>query len=133
MSALPEPASPRWRWLFAAVGVYDLVLGLAFFLFYRSLFDLLDIELPANAAYLHLAAALIAVQGFSYLLVARRPVRNVDLVLVGVVYKAAYSALALYYWLIDEAPHTIFLWFGVVDAVVLVLLLVFLRRHREEL
>ena len=133
MSALPEPASPRWRWLFAAVGVYDLVLGLAFFFLYRSLFELLDVELPPNAAYVHLAAALIAVQGVSYLLVARRPVRNVDLVILGVVYKAAYSALAAYYWLIDEAPHTIFLWFGVVDAVVLVPFLVFLRRHREEL
>jgi hypothetical protein len=122
-----------WRRLFWLVGVYDFVLGFAFFWFHEPLFDALDVELPDSRAYLHLAAALIAVQGVSYFLIARRPIRNVDLVVVGVLYKLAYCGLALYYWAIDEAPHEIFLWFGVVDALVLVAFLVFLRRFRPEL
>jgi hypothetical protein len=137
MSVPPDPAAPEqltaWRRLFAAVGVYDAVLGLAFFFFHGPLFDALDVDRPETSAYVQLAAALIAIQGLSYFLVARRPVRNVDLVVVGVVYKLAYSGLALYYWIIDEAPHQIFLWFGAVDAVVLVAFLLFLRRFRQEL
>jgi hypothetical protein len=123
----------RWRLLFAAVGVYDFVLGFAFFWFYQPLFDALDIAEPETGAYVHLAAALIAIQGVSYFLVARRPVRNVDLVVVGVLYKLAYIGLALYYWAIDELPHDVFLVFGLVDALLLVGFAAFLRRFQTEL
>jgi hypothetical protein len=121
-----------WRWVFAAVGVYDLVLGIGFFLAYRQLFDLLGIPLPDTASYIHLSATLIAVQGVSYLLAARRPVRNVDIVRVGVLYKLTYAALAFYYWVIGEAPHVLFLWFGVVDAVTVVVFALFLRLLRRS-
>ena len=110
----------RWRWLFVAIGAYDFVLGVLFFVFYDPIYDALDIALPDSRAYIHLAAALIAVQGLSYFLVARRPVRNVDIVRVGVVYKATYSALALYYWVAGGAPHGIFVAFGLVDVLTLV-------------
>lgn len=95
--------------VFAAVGIYDLVLGVGFLLLYRPLFDLLDVELPNSTAYIHLAATLIAVQGVSYLLAARRPVRNVDIVRVGVLYKLTYAGLAFYYWVAGGAPHALFL------------------------
>jgi hypothetical protein len=136
MSAQPDrPAGDVavWRRLFALVGVYDFVLGFGFFWFHEPLFDALDVERPETSAYVHLSSALIAVQGIGYFLIARRPVRNVDLIIVGALYKLVYCGLALYYWLIDEAPHQIFLWFGVVDALVLVAFVVFLRRHRAEL
>ena len=120
------PPLRPWRWVFAAVGVYDVVLGVAFFAFYEQLFDLLEIPLPDTAAYIHLSAALIAVQGVSYLLAARRPIRNVDIIRVGVLYKLTYAALALYYALIGEAPHVLFLWFGVVDAITVALFAAFL-------
>jgi hypothetical protein len=123
----------RWRLLFTAVGAYDLVLGFAFFWFYQPLFDALDVAEPETGAYVQLAAALVAVQGISYFVVARRPVRNVDLVVVGVVYKLAYVGLALYYWVIDELPHGVFLAFGLVDALVLVAFVAFLRRFQAEL
>ena len=128
MRSAPDPLPPLrpWRWVFAAVGVYDVVLGVAFFVFYERLFDLLDIPLPDTAAYIHLSAALIAVQGVSYLLAARRPIRNVDIIRVGVLYKLTYAGLALYYALIGEAPHVLFLWFGAVDAVTVVAFAAFL-------
>jgi hypothetical protein len=137
MSAQPDwPAAgglERWRLLFAAVGVYDFVLGFAFFWFYQPLFDALDVAEPETGAYVHLAAALIALQGVSYFLVARRPLRNIDLVVVGVLYKLAYTGLALYYWAIVEIPHDLFLVFGLVDALVLVAFVAFLRRFQREL
>jgi hypothetical protein len=116
----------RWRWVFVAVGVWDVVLGLAFFAFYEPIYDALNIALPDSRAYIHLAAALIAVQGLSYFMVARRPVRNADIVRVGVVYKATYSGLALYYWIAGGAPHGIFVAFGLVDVLTLVAFVAFL-------
>jgi hypothetical protein len=135
MSARPDRRDELapWRWLFALVGVYDVALGFAFFFFHGPLFDELAIDRPETSAYVHLAAALIAVQGLGYFLIARRPVRNVDLVVVGVLYKLVYTALAVYYWLIDELPHEIFLGFGMFDAIVMVAFLAFLRRNRWQL
>jgi hypothetical protein len=130
LSTDARPPLRPWRWVFAAVGIYDLVLGAGFFLLYRPLFDLLDIELPPSTAYIHLAATLIAVQGVSYLLAARRPVRNVDIIRVGVLYKLTYAGLALYYTVAGGAPHALFLWFGVVDAVTVVAFAAYLRLVR---
>lgn len=121
-----------WRWLFAAVGVWDLVLGVGFFAFHEPIYDALDIALPDSRAYIHLAAALIAVQGLSYFMVARHPLRNVDIVRVGIVYKATYSALALYYWIAGGAPHGIFVAFGLVDVLTLVGFVAFLLKVREQ-
>jgi hypothetical protein len=132
LEATARDALARWGWLFWLVGVYDFGLGIAFLLFYEPLFEALDIAKPETGAYVHLAAALIAIQGVGYFLVARRPRRNVDLVLIGVLYKLAYSGLALYYWLIDEAPHEIFLWFGLVDALILTAFVAFLLVARRD-
>lgn len=121
-----------WRWMFVAVGVWDIVLGLAFLALYEPIYDALDIALPESRAYIHLAAALIAVQGLSYFMVARRPLRNVDIVRVGIVYKASYSALALYYWIAGGAPHGIFVAFGLVDVLTLVGFVAFLLKVREQ-
>jgi hypothetical protein len=48
-------------------------------------------------------------------------VRSLDIIRIAVL-----AALALYYALIGEAPHVIFLWFGVVDAVTVVVFAAFL-------
>jgi hypothetical protein len=108
-----------WRLMFAAVAVYDLVLGFAFFWFHRPLFEALDTEVPVEPSYVHLLAAFVFVQGVAYVLVARKPLRNVDLVRVGVLYKLSYAGTAFYYAARGDVPHAVFVFFGVVDAVVL--------------
>jgi len=100
--------------------VYDLILGAAFFLFYGPIFDLLGVEPPSNTSYLHVSAGFVFVQGIGYWLVYRNMLRNVDLVKVGVIYKAIYSLVALYYLAIGELPDAIFAWFAAFDILFLV-------------
>ncbi|MFC1575908.1 hypothetical protein ACFL5A_04635, partial [Gemmatimonadota bacterium] len=109
---------------------YDLILGVAFFLFYPFLYGMLGISLPTEPAYLHTAAAFVFVQGIMYLLVYRNMERNVDLVLAGVTYKAAYICVSFYHLGMGTLPHPIFAVFGALDIIFLVLFLYFLKEAK---
>ncbi len=117
-----------FRALFLVAALYDLVLGAAFFLFFRSIFDALQVPLPNNTSYIHLTAGFVFVQGIGYWLVYRNMSRNVDLVRVGVVYKAIYSGVAFYYLAIGQLPGGIFAWFAVCDVLFLLGFVRFLFR-----
>ena len=122
--------SSFFRGVFIAAAIYDGVLGLVFFFLYDPIFQLLQIPLPDNNSYIHITAAYIFVQGVGYWLVYRNPLRNLDLVKLGVVYKAIYSVVALYYLVIGELIHAIFAWFAVCDVVFLALFVTFLAMAR---
>ena len=126
----PFSATRSFAPLFLLAAAYDLVLGVAFFFFYRPIFDALGVAPPENRSYVHLTAAFVAVQGLGYAFVWRNPQRNVDLVKVGVVYKAAYIGTALVYLLNGELLHNIFAWFAVFDVAFLVGFLRFLATTR---
>jgi hypothetical protein len=129
-----EAAGPtvqrRFKWFFLTVAIFDGALGSIFFLFYKPIFDALNIAVPENSSYVLLAAAFIAVQGLGYYLVAQNMQRNVDLVKVGVVYKAVYSGLSIYYVATDQLLHNVFAWFGAADALFLIGFVMFLRMAR---
>jgi hypothetical protein len=112
--------------------VYDLVLGAAFFLFYGPIWELLELQLPNNTAYIHLTAAFVFVQGVGYWIVARDPGRNHGIVQMGIAYKFAFAALSFYYLAIGELLHWTFLVFGILDALFLVGFWMFLSQAREE-
>jgi formate/nitrite transporter FocA (FNT family) len=115
-----------YRSLFAIAAVYDVLLGIIFIFFSARAFDALGIrdKLPAFGGYLTLLGAFVFVIGIAYLLIASGDLRrNLDLILVGTLYKLAYSATAFYYWLVGNIPHVIFVaLFGVADAVFFVLM-----------
>jgi hypothetical protein len=117
-----------FRRVFLVAAVYDLVLGGVFFLFYDPIFEALDVQPPEHASYAHLSAAFVFVQGAAYLLVARNPMRNIDLVKVGVLYKTVYSGLAIYYFARGDLLDNSFAWFAAFDIVFIVLFVAFLRR-----
>ncbi len=122
-----KPAKEKYyRGLFAIAAVYDVLLGITFTFFPTRAFDALGIreKLPAFGGYLTLLGAFVFVIGIAYLLIARGDLRrNQDLILVGTLYKLAYSATAFYYWLTGNIPHVIFVaLFGVADAVFFVLM-----------
>lgn len=121
-----------FRGFFLLAALYDLVLGVAFFFLYRPVYGLLGIPLPTEPAYLHAAAAFVFVQGIMYLLVYRDMQRNWDLVLVGAVYKAAYTGVAFYHWGLGTLPHPIFALFGVLDLLFLMGFIVFMRRFPRQ-
>lgn len=112
--------------VFWAAALYDLVLGAVFFFLYDPLFTALEITPPNNASYIHLSAAFVFVQGVGYWFIALNPVRNVDMVKVGAVYKAVYTGIAIYYVVINDLIHPVFAVFGAFDAVFLFLFAAFL-------
>ena len=115
-----------YRSLFAIAAIYDIVLGVTFTFFRRPVFAALGItdKLPAFGCYLTLLGVFVLVIGVAYALIARGDLRrNLDLILVGALYKAAYATTAFYYWAHGNLPHVAFgAVFGVADVVFLVLM-----------
>jgi uncharacterized membrane protein HdeD (DUF308 family) len=115
-----------YRSLFTIAAVYDVLLGITFTFFPARAFAALGIgeKLPAFGGYLALLGAFVLVLGIAYFLIARGDLkRNADLILVGALYKLAYSATAFYYWSQGNLPHIAFAaLFGVGDAVFFVLM-----------
>jgi hypothetical protein len=115
-----------YRNLFTLAAIYDLALGLVFTFFPARAYAMLGIsnELPAFGGYLTLLGAFVLVIGVAYGLIARGDLRqNADLILVGALYKLAYSTTVFYYWAITGLPHVVFgAVFGVADLVFFVLM-----------
>jgi hypothetical protein len=120
-----------WRTFFIVAAVYDLVLGAVFFLAYGPIWELLELELPNNIAYIHLTAAFVFVQGVGYWIVARNPLANRGIVQMGIAYKFAFAALSFYYLAIGELLHPTFLVFGILDVLFLIGFWWFLSQARE--
>jgi hypothetical protein len=127
LAVLPARTLSRARVLFLVAALYDLVLGVAFFLLYDPIYAALGAALPDNTGYIHLLSGFVFVQGVGYWLVYRNPVRNVDLALVGAVYKVVFAGVAIGYAVFSELPDGIFLVFGILDLGFLVAFLWFVR------
>jgi hypothetical protein len=122
-----NPAREKYyRFLFSISAIYDFLLGVTFMFFAERAFAALGIsdKLPAIRGYLTLLGAFVLVIGVGYFLIARGDLRqNADLILVGTLYKLAYSATAFYYWAQGSLPHVAFgAVFGVADAVFFILM-----------
>ena len=122
-----NPAREKYyRFLFSISAIYDFLLGVTFMFFAERAFAALGIsdKLPAIRGYLTLLGAFVLVIGIGYFLIARGDLRqNADLILVGTLYKLAYSGTAFYYWAQGSLPHVAFgAVFGVADAVFFILM-----------
>jgi hypothetical protein len=116
-----------YRKVFLVGAAYDMILGAAFFIAWRPIYDALGIQYLGHPSYLHITTAYIFVQGLGYWYVSRNIIRNLDLVRVGIVYKAIYVGLAAYYLIIGELPHAVFAWFAVFDLIFLLLFVACMR------
>jgi hypothetical protein len=117
-----------WKPFFLVAALYDGVLGAAFFIFYNPLFHALGIALPNNTSYIHITTAYIFVQGLSYWFVYRDPLKNIDIVKVGIVYKVIYVGLAAYYLAIGQLLSSVFAWLALTDLIFLVLFVRFVMQ-----
>ena len=122
-----KPAKEKYyRGLFTIAAFYDLLLGVTFTFFPARAFAALGIseKLPAFGGYITLLGAFVLVIGVAYGLISRGDLlRNADLILIGLLYKLAYSATAIYYWALGDLPHIAFAaLFGVGDAVFFLLM-----------
>ena len=115
-----------YKSLFLTAAVYDLLLGIAFLFFTKSVFDSLGIseKLPEFDGYLHLIGGFLFVIGIGYYLIYKgNLLKNRDLILVGALFKLAYFLVSLYYFYIGDIPHMLFFaLFGVIDFIMFVLM-----------
>jgi hypothetical protein len=121
-----------WRIFFLVAALYDMLLGVAFVIFGEQILNAIDMELPPHIAYIQMAAVFIFVQGFSYLLPFLDPLGNLGIVRVGIVYKAAYAGLALWYLAIGALPSVFFIPWAIIDLGFLVGFVLFLRTARRD-
>jgi hypothetical protein len=116
-----------YKTVFLIAAVYDIVLGIIFTFFYRFAFELLGIEhaLPFYGAYLSLIGSFLFVIGVAYLLIFLSDLKqNLNLIIVGTLYKLAYSSVAIFYLITGEYPHIIFIsLFGAMDMIFFVMML----------
>lgn len=117
----------RYRLMFLLAAAYDLALGVAFFFLYEPIFEAIGMPPPSHVSYVHLSAIFVAVQGLSYLFVWQDPMANLGIVKVGIVYKASYTLLAVYYLAIGQLPSMFYAWFGLFDFLWLIGFALFLR------
>lgn len=114
-----------FKGLFLVAAIYDLILGLLFFFFYKPIYLYFNIDLPVYPMYLQMAAAFVIAMGVGYYFIYRNLYRNVDLVKLGIIYKIVYSGLTSYFYFTNLA-HILFLWFAVFDLIFLILFVWFL-------
>jgi hypothetical protein len=114
---------PLVRVVFAIAGLYDLVIGAAFLIAGREIFDASGVPHPNHWAYVQFAALLLIVFGTMFFAVAYDPIGNRNLMPYGLLLKASYSGLVAYYWITTDCPM-LFKPFAVIDAVMFVLFLV---------
>jgi hypothetical protein len=85
------------RPLFLVAGLYDGLLGLAFFFGHDRIFAYFEVTPANHPAYVEFPALLLVVFGVMFFHVASDPVRLRPLIPYGIALKAAYAGLALWY------------------------------------
>lgn len=81
---------------FVSMGIYDVLLGLVFAFFYRSIYQALNIEWPNHPGYILVPALFLVSGGIGEFLIARNPTRNFDLVIVRTLMKASFAGTVFY-------------------------------------
>lgn len=125
------PKDLFFRGLFLIAAFYDFILGILFLFFYRPVYAYFAITLPDYPMYLQMAAAFVIAMGVGYYFIYRNLYRNVDLVKLGIVYKAVYSGLTSYFFFTNRA-HITFLWFAVIDALFALVFIWFLLYAKKD-
>jgi len=120
-----------FKGLFLIAAIYDFLLGIFFFFFYKPIYSYFNITLPDFPVYLQMSAAFVIAMGVGYYFIYRNLYRNIDLVKLGIVYKAVYSGLVAYFYFANLA-HLVFLWFAIFDFIFLILFVIFLIYAKKD-
>lgn len=90
--------------LFIVAALYDGLLGVAFLFASGRLFEWYKVTPPNHPGYVQFPALLLLIFALMFLAVAWDPVRNRNLIPYGILLKAAYAGVVLYYWLTIDLP-----------------------------
>jgi hypothetical protein len=109
--------------LFWIAGVYDFVIGIAFLIAGKQIFDWAGVNHPNHWAYIQFCSLLLMVFGAMFVTIARSPINNRNLIPFGILLKISYISIVGYYWGTTGCPN-LFKPFAVIDLVMLVLFVV---------
>lgn len=124
-------AKTFFKLFFSVIGVYDLLLGGVFSLFYRNIYAYLNIALPNHPGYIFVPALFIISGGVGEFLIARNLLRNVDLAIVRLLMKLSF-ALAVFYSYFKYGVPPIFVLISIASSIGVIVNIYFIRWANVE-
>ncbi|MDP2924013.1 MAG: hypothetical protein Q8O30_09905 [Candidatus Omnitrophota bacterium] len=119
-------ANGFFKLFFIVTGIYDVLLGGSFALFYKNIYASLNITLPNHPGYIFVPALFIVAGGIAEFLIARNLLRNVDLAIVRLLMKLSF-ALAVFYSYFKFGVPTIFMLISIASIVGVIVNILFIR------
>ena len=125
------PLRPWMFWLLVFAGCYNLLVGLTLTAFYHEAFRTLGLPKPELMLFVQLVGILVGLFGVGYLIVARNPLENRNVLLLGFLSKALGTLVGLGYVALGKVPMSFFVLLIFSDIVYLPPFAVILRRLRR--
>lgn len=92
------------RAILIGTGLYDGLLGLIFLVAAPAVFRLVDIPTPDHWGYVHFSAALLMIFALMFFTIATQPEKYRNLIVFGMLLKAAYVGVVSYHWVAGYVP-----------------------------
>jgi len=124
-------AKDLFKLFFIVVGTYDVLLGSSFAVFYKNIYTYLNIALPNHPGYIFVPALFIIAGGIGEFLIAKNPLRNVDLAILRLLMKLSF-ALAVFYSYFKFGVPSVFLLISVASVVGVAVNTMFIRWVNAE-
>lgn len=110
-----------YKTLFLIAGIYDFILGFAFLFFYKGIFNILGMNIPANPSYLTFGAFCIMFFGVLLFMISWKPEGSRRMIIYSVLFKFSYIVTVAYYFILDssyvDSPFILFAFFDLVFAI----------------
>ena len=90
--------------MFIIAALYDFILGIVFLIAFKPIYRMLGLTLPNHDGYVQFGAALVAIFGVGFWLVARAPQRNRDIIIMGILLKLSYAGVVLGHYFFGSVP-----------------------------
>ena len=104
------------RLTFLVAALYDVLLGLAFGLFFKPIYAMFGVTLPNHDAYVQLSAILVLIFGIGFYMVYRRPHQGRPIIVLGILMKLGFAAVVLGHLVLGSIP-SLYVPFAVLDLV----------------
>ena len=124
-------AKDFFKAFFIVIGIYDVLLGASFALFYKEIYSYLNIALPNHPGYIYVPALFIIAGGIGEFLIARNLLRNLDLAMLRLLMKLSF-ALAVFYSYFKFGVPTIFMLISIASITGVIVNILFIRWANTE-
>jgi hypothetical protein len=122
-----------YKLLYLTASLYDTILGFMFLFFYKYIYQLFNMNIPSNPAYLSFCAAFIGVYGLLLFMIYRDIDNSRKAVIFSIFVKFAFFSVVMYYWLFVgsnyvDAPFRIFAFIDLIFGILFIESLKFIKK-----